>query len=632
MLSLPIKRLASLITIDDDALPSRVYAALARPRVARAADGGARLRLLRWTAAAGDAAVTGARLSLEAELHPTAEDIAAAGLAGREVLPLPWLDARVRLDGPGFEPVEAEVALATGARAHVAVDLSPATAALLAPLLQADAVLPLQLTWSGHVWMRLPALEVVASADVHEVRRRIEMVGGVCSRSVMKSVLDANAHIEIRGNADAELEAALRNWALDELGERLTAGGELSMRASAADVVRWPVELATTLDDSMPAASRRELVQTVVLDAGELGRVPPIEVRVFGDFARTLERVDVKLQALQGARGVDLSFSESAVQPAPLGSTGYRWCWRSKIKDQPVGDWSASRDVHGSSSLLLSVPRAPATGIEVLAAGLDFGTRWSSVRVVLTYQEPGVAPVSGSVELDAAHCSVSWTLPPGAAGSRGQVTARLAFVSRQGSVIDSETAVEGEQLVVRDPLDRHRLRFCLAPAGSGWADLALAMVDLRYVDGAYTIDETVELHKLDDFVEWEVPARPDGPRNLRWRLHASFRDGRFTSGAWQSSEAGVIVVRIEGTPRRDVQVLPVYFDATRTRAAHLRLRSGVRVEEVVLTDRTPRAVQLPPGPFTWTLAWTAADGSEWPESARVDGNDVIVLPRFEGGG
>ena len=630
MLSLPIRNLASLLVIDDDALPSRAYVALARPRVARAADGSAQLRLVRWASASGDAAGVGARLTLDAELQPGADELAAAGLAGREVLPLPWLDARVRLDGPQFEPVEAEVALAPGARASVAVDLSPAAAALLAPLLQADAVLPLQLTWSGHVWMRLPALEVVASADVSEVRRRVEIAGGARSSSVTRSILAANAHVEIRGGGDAALESALRDWALHELAERFAAGGELSVRATASDVVRWPIELATTLDDFVPAASRRELVHTLVLDGDELGRVPPVEVRVFGDFARLLDRVDVRLTALGSERTADLSFVDAAAQTVRLGSTDYRWAWRSKPKDQPAGEWSAACEARGSTALLLSVQSMPNTRIDVLSAGLDFASRWRSVQVVLVHEVPGAAAVSGTVELDVAHSSASWTSPASPAHGRGTISARLAFVSRQGAVVESVVPVDADQLVVRDPLDRHRLRFCLTPAGSGWADVALAMVDLRYVDGAHTVDETVDLRRLDDFVEWEVPARPDGPRGVQWRLHTSFRDGRFASGAWQSGDAGVIVVRVDGPPRREVQLLPIYFDAALVRAARVRLRSGDATEQVVLTDRAPRAVALPPGPFTWTLAWTLADGGELPESAPVDGDDVIVLPRLAG--
>jgi len=49
---------------------------------------------------------------------------------------------------------------------------------------------------------------------------------------------------------------------------------------------------------------------------------------------------------------------------------------------------------------------------------------------------------------------------------------------------------------------------------------------------------------------------------------------------------------------------------------------------VTITDRSPRSVTLPPGQFTWTIAWTTTDGTAMPASAPQAGEDVIVLPRF----
>jgi hypothetical protein len=204
-------------------------------------------------------------------------------------------------------------------------------------------------------------------------------------------------------------------------------------------------------------------------------------------------------------------------------------------------------------------------------------------------------------------------------------------LSRQGRTVEqSLDNVLTDQVIVTDPLDRHRVRIALVPTGTGWTDVALAMVDLRYVDGAYTVDETVELRKADDFVEWEAPARPDGPQSVQWRCHTSFADGRFESGEWQTAAPGIVLVRIEGVPRRRVQVLPVFFDAGVTRQGIVRLRSGAQTETVVISDRTQRTVTLGPGAFTWTVAWTTADGAELPESAPENGDDVIVVPRFAG--
>lgn len=628
MLSLPIRSLGALFAIDDDAAPQRAAVALARPRLARDPDGAPRCRLVRWTAASGSDAVVGARLTLEAELQPTAEELAAAGLAEREVVAMPWLDARVRLDGPMFEPVEGQAALVPGAAAPVAIDLSPQAGALLAPLLQGGSLMPLQLTWTGHVWMRLPALEVVASADARELRRRVDIAGGNGNRAIVRGLLETQARIEVRGPADAELEPVLRAWALRRLAECFAAGDALSIRTAAADVVRWPLELSTSLDELVPAALRGALVQTVVLDTDELGRAPAIEARVLGDFAGVLERVDLRLETLDGTGGADLSFVEPGVQAARLGSTDFRWRWRRKLKEQAAGEWSAPVEQRGATSVLLPVTPVARRDIEVLAAGLDLARRWRSVRVQLRQQAPG--PGAGAaLELDAAHPGVVWTPPADALAGAEGITAELSFLSWQGAVVTREMPLEPGPLLVRDPMDQHRLRFVLVPEGNGWGEVALAMVDLRYVDGPYAVEEALELRRLEDCVEWEVPARPDGPRGVQWRLHVSFSDGRFVTGGWQSGEEALIAVRVDAAARREVQVLPVFFDAALTRSAELLLRSGDGSEQrLVVSDRSPRTVLLPPGPFTWTLGWTRADGTAVEAASPVLGEDVIVLPRF----
>jgi len=183
---------------------------------------------------------------------------------------------------------------------------------------------------------------------------------------------------------------------------------------------------------------------------------------------------------------------------------------------------------------------------------------------------------------------------------------------------------------VLDPLEGNQVRFTLLPAGTGWNDISVAMVDMQYADGAYVVDETLELRRLSDMVEWVVPARPDGPQIARWRLHASFTDGRFTSGEWQDVPRGPVIVRIDGVPRRTVQILPIYFDATATKSVTVRLRSGSQTESIVCADRSQKIVTLPDGPFSWTLQWTRPDGLQSAESAPQDGDDVIVIPRDRG--
>jgi hypothetical protein len=92
-----------------------------------------------------------------------------------------------------------------------------------------------------------------------------------------------------------------------------------------------------------------------------------------------------------------------------------------------------------------------------------------------------------------------------------------------------------------------------------------------------------------------------------------------------------VVVRIEGVARRRVQVLPVFFDPGVTRQGIVRLRSGSQTETIVISDRTQRSVTLGAEPFTWTVAWTVADGTQMPESAPESGDDVVVVPRFRSG-
>lgn len=631
MLALPIRTLSGLIAIDDDSAPNRVCVARSRPRVARRPDGTARVRLLRWTRQSGaaDAVAAGARLTLDVEIQPTADEIAAAGLGGREVQPLPWIDASIRLEGPEFDPVVAPVALALGTVAATTVDLPPLAAGILAPLLQAATVSPLQVTWSGHVLLRLPPVEVIATADVTEVRRRVRLVDGERLLSITRSVIDANAHVEIRGAGNPEVEKALRDWVLDELAARFAEGRSLSVRAAASDVVRWPIVLATTLDDFVPAATRGGLVETLILAEDEIGRAPAVEVRALASFGGTLERVDVQIERMSGGAPVELALTDASPRAVALGTLDFRWRHRVKLAGRPAGDWSDWQESRGVSGLLIPVATARNLEIEVLAAGIDFAKRWASVSVVLEHRPEGGSATSHTVRLDAAHPVARWT--QALDGMRGPVSARATFVSRQGRAVEQTLdEVKGDQVIVRDPFDRHRVRVALVPSGPGWNEVALAMVDLRYVDGAYTAEEAVELRNADDFVEWEAPARPDGPQSIQWRCHTSFADGRFESGAWQTAGPGVVIVRMEGAPRRRVQVLPVFFDAGVARQAVLRLRSGERIETVVISDRSQRTVTLGPGPFTWTIAWTAADGTELPESAPVEGDDVIVVPRFPG--
>jgi hypothetical protein len=628
VLILPVRSLAGVLAIDDDNVPERVYVTVARPRVARREDGTSRLRLIRWAPTTGraESPAIGGRLTLDIDVSPTAEEIAAASLSSRTVLPMPWLDGRIRLEGPQFEAVEADAVLSPGMVSAVSVDLSADAAALLAPLLQMNAVSPLQVTWTGHVLVRLPAVEVMATADVSEIRRRIEIAGANTQTIITRSIIDANARIEIRGADNAALEQALRQWVLDQLTTNFAQGKSLTVRAAASEVVHWPIQLATTLDDFVPAASRHSLVDTTLLDGAAIGVTPPIEVRVLADFSGPLERVDIRLEA--GTQSETVSCTDDTAQYVGLDTLDFRWSDRLKLKGRSDADWTAWSDAHGSSHLLIPIFVPSTLSIDVLASGLDFTNRWASVQVVLTHDVPGATPTSDTVELSASCTSTTWTRAID--GIRGSVTVRMVYLSRQGPSIELPAVpVANDQIVVTDPLEHHQVRLSLVPAGTGWQDVALAMVDLRYVDGAYTMEEAIELRTLNDFVDWSAPARPDGPQSIQWRMHTSFTDGRFQSTDWQTAPDDVLVLRLEGKAQRQVQVLPIYFDPAATKQGTLRLHSGSQSETVVITDQTERHVTLAPGPFTWTLAWTTADGRDLADSVEHDGEDVIVVPRFQ---
>jgi hypothetical protein len=624
MLALPFQTRGPVLVAGDDVDASRQYVSLMRPRVSRRPDGSSLVRLVRWVRSARPDEMAGARLSLDIEMRPTESEIAALGVEPGRIQAMPWADATILLDGPGFDPVEATVSSAQPGRGAVAVDLSVDAAAMLAPLLEGATVSPLQVTWRGRVPVRLPAVEVIATADISEITRRVTMIGRQRSRTVTRQIIDGHAHIEIRNAGSAALEQALRDWVLDELASRLAKNQPLSVRAAAADVVMWPLELATTLDDLIPSAHRSSIVETVVLDDSELGRTPPIEVRILGEFA-TLERVDVRLTA--GSTVKELSFTSDVPQRAAMGAAPVAWSARVKRKGQPAGEWSVPTAPAPITSVIVTVASPRARRIDVFGAGLDFGARWAAVSVVLSVSGGHGGTDTRALDLTASTPSGQWIIP--AWDPEARLSAKLTYLSRFGhsieQVIDS---VPDDHLVVRDPMEGAGLRVTLLPSGTGWDTVALAMVDVTFTDGAHVAAQTLELRRLTDSAEWIVPARADGPQTIQWRMHVSHQDGRFESRAWASAPAGVIVVRLDGVPKRSVQILPIYFDVAATRSATVRLRSGAQTETVIVSDRAARSLTLPAGPLTWTVQWTRADGSQLEESAATDGDDVIVLPRF----
>ena len=458
------------------------------------------------------------------------------------------------------------------------------------------------------------------------MRRRIDIVEPNRRVTITRSVIDANARIEIRGAGNAELEKALRDWVLDELATRFKEGSSMSVHAAASDVVRWPVLLATTLDAFVPPATRGAVVETLILSDDETGRAPALEVRALADFTGVLERVDVQIEPLSGGDVVDLSLTDASSRSVPPGTLDFRWRNRIKTKDHPSGEWGGWQEEHGRSGLLVPVSISSHLAIEVLA--------WHRLRRSMgcDSRRPGASSsgLVSDVPCDRARCRSRRRDLDAGARRRSRPGRRTRDVRlKQGRSMEQQIdEIANDQFIIVDPMETGRVRVVLVPAGTGWGQVALAMVDLRYVDGDVAIDETVELRRLDNFVEWEAPARADGPQSIKWRRHVSFTDGRFESGAWTTAAPGVVVVRVDGVPQRKVQIIPVFFDSTVTRQGVLRLRNDTQSQTVTITDCTPRTVNLASGPFTWSITWTMADGTVLPESPPQAREDVIVLPRF----
>lgn len=622
---LPVNLKEPVIMLSDDsgAVPA---VSSARPRLARSAAGRPLLHLDQWvlpSGYSGPAPEVGGRLNLNVDLGARPEDLAAAGITG-PVTAIPWLDARVELKGPLFQPVEAEVAVVAGTLGALAVDLTPDSASVLGSLLSRNVISPLQVTWIGTTLVRLPAVDIVASATVKRSTSQVVTAGGHSRRQVARSLIEANARIEIKGASNTELEAAFREWALSELTTRLERGDDVLVRASAAQVVRWPIRLATTLDDLMSASEREGVVQMRVLDAAEVGSIPPVEVRVLGTFGPSLERVDVRLTAAGGAPR-ELAFTSDAPQYIALGTSQFEWSYRMKPPSTEPGAWTAAQKVERSYSLLVAVPDVQDLRIEALASGIDFDKRWSRIQVQLEHAAAVPDGASTVIELDAAHSSSVWahklTRP------RGKVRAKLTFFAKQGQTVEKEVeAIAGDQLLIEDPLASYRRQLAVMPAGSGWGDISVAMIDLRYRDGEFSHEETVEVTSLDGFVEWQAPARPDGPRAVEWRVHASFRDGRFEERGWSSVESGVLMIPLLAPATRQVQIVPAFFDASQMKAIEVRFRTGERTLMQRVVDKGAVWVTLLPGPFRWNAVWEMTDGSTRHVTERECDEDAVVVP------
>jgi hypothetical protein len=175
-------------------------------------------------------------------------------------------------------------------------------------------------------------------------------------------------------------------------------------------------------------------------------------------------------------------------------------------------------------------------------------------------------------------------------------------------------------------LAQDSVSLALMPSGNGWPEAQAAMIELRYQDGDYCVDETLPLTASGALAVWRVPIYAAGPRTLSARTHVSYRDGRFESRAWAELEPGVLAVRIEAAQRRELRVLPIVFDLQRVREAQVNVRAGEQQHTLVVCSRAGATLIMARGRYSWSCTWVRADGSRVELPGDERDTDVLVLP------
>jgi len=626
----PLTRVGPLLRVDDDRGDRPPALCAAEPRVALDAAGRPRLRLLTWAerASGGPDAVRGGRLDLELDVAPRPEELATAGFDEADWTPLPLREPTVRIEGPGFDAVEVAAAGSMPTRVAATLDLPERSAGLIATAIEEVGARQIQVVWSGLLDVRLPPVEVVATADVATTRHLTERVGPGEHYRAIRSAVEATVRIEIRGGVDPEVETSLRELAIDTLTERALEGGELVFRVAAADVVAWPVRLAGSLGDLVAPELRADLVRTELLSVDEIAADHSIEVRAVGPFDGGLVRVDVEFEAATGTDVERVSLEGPEPRHIFPESRAGRWRRRVTAEGLPTSGWGPWTEHTGGSGLVLPAPVEPVLDIEVVAAALDFETRWRGVEVTLEHTpDSGGVPEGASLSLDRVRRSAMWTHRHG--GLRGRVDADLVWRSRDGLVVRRRLEdVRGRVLSVRDPFEGELERVTVVPTGTGWHDVDRVMVDLRRTDGDLQHGVTLALGGLDEVAEWTTPAPSRSTAPIEWRRHAAFTDGRFESSDWVSAEPGIVAVPLMREARREVTVWPIHLEAEVTERIEVRVRSGEEEASATLRDRAPAALELPAGPWRAELVWWGRDGSEVRLDIEESDDDVLVIPRL----
>lgn len=525
MLTVPTELREALVVLRDHADSERVAATRRLPTLAQSVAGPPALRLVHWIGveAGAEGRETGGHLWLEIDMLPTAAELDAAGVPGANAVP--WLDAEARLELPDVDPVVAEASVMAGGRVTFSVPLTADQAASLAPLLERSGLTPLQVVWTGHVRVRMPPATVTASFDVTHLTTTTRRRG----RTRIREVVKQHAVVEVEGADGESLGTALSQWALDTLTEKVEAGEEASVRASAGDVVSWPLMLPGTLE----VAESQRTVTALILPLDQLESPPPVQVSARGPVGTEVERVDVEIRVDDGdAQTLALTDERVVALDEPGGEL---WSRHREVVSGRIGAWREWESHGHLRTVAIPVAPRPPREIEVLAGAIDLGGRWPSVRVVLAASD-GWSEV---VELDASTGSRHVSVPSPQADA--ELTAAITYASRDGVAIEEPpTVVEFDQVVLRDPMGNYEVSRTLLPVGQGWDTLELVMVDVQHDDGERTQRQTLELRTLTDLVTVRFPIRQGGPDLVRWRVHAFFTDGGYVREDWHAEDAGVM--------------------------------------------------------------------------------------------
>ncbi|WP_127806596.1 hypothetical protein [Hydrogenophaga sp. NH-16] len=415
---------------------------------------------------------------------------------------------------------------------------------------------------------------------------------------------------------------------------------ELSLEQNS--VVPWPIHPQGTLQTffrGMSAAQIANFVRVVVLDDPVFQSLN-LTARVFAPFdAAGLEAVEVEVRyAGRDANGdrqeklKTFTFTGNQPQkwePKLIGDErGYEYRYRFKFAGRAFGSftrWEAA----SRNDLNISVPAAGRVFVEVRAGDIDFENQVRQVQVLLAYEDPaaGVPRQEQTVLLDKTSTSGVYDRQIFEPRAR-PVLYRQRFRLQSGEVVEDPDWQElsGHQLIVNQPA-RGLLRVRLLPAGDGWDAVAQVIVDLRYEDAPNGLrrEESLVLKTSQEFRTWEVALRDQNRRGFEYRVHASFKDGRFQQGPWQSHTGEeTLPIVVQAPPRHQIQIIPDRLDlaaAPLTEVGLTHLPTG-RQETFVFRAKQPVVwnVDVPAGtPVRYRVQVT-----HFPATG-----DPVVLPPFE---